>query len=404
MKMHWIPLLIALIVNLAIDFYAYRRLHRSVVWPRWAAPCYGGVSALLYGLLCVAVYFSLQQSDSSIHVAMYLLLAFYGIQGPKFVALGVYSFSWIKRFGNGLKRFFRYSALVVFLLLVVQVLWGTLVTPYTIEVKHVTIESSNLPKAFDGYRIVQFSDAHVGTYGSDTAFVSEYVDSINAQNADMICFTGDLVNRHSAEVVPFVNVFSRLHAADGVISIQGNHDYKTYYPWESNDQWMADSLRLVQMERKMGWTVNNDSIITVYRSGDSIKVIGLHSFRPPHYKMRADLRAFYPEVDNKKVYKILLQHVPYVWLSYVDPDDELALGEPLHFDLMLSGHTHAMQIQATIFGKKISPSRFVSKFWGGKYQFGDQFLYVNTGVGEVGVPMRIGVKPEITVITLKKKQ
>ncbi|MCQ2291472.1 MAG: metallophosphoesterase, partial [Muribaculaceae bacterium] len=238
----------------------------------------------------------------------------------------------------------------------------------------------------------------------DTAFVSEYVDSINAQNADMICFTGDLVNRHSAEVVPFVPVFSRLHASDGVLAVSGNHDYKTYFPWASDAEWIADSLNLVAKEKQMGWIFCDDLTRTIHRGGDSIVVMGLHSFRPPHYKMRADLRAFYPEVDNKKVYKILLQHVPYVWLSYVDPDDELALGEPLHFDLTLSGHTHAMQIQATILGKKISPSRFVSKFWGGKYQFGDQFLYVNTGVGEVGVPMRIGVKPEITVITLKKKQ
>ena len=103
-----------------------------------------------------------------------------------------------------------------------------------------------------GYRIVQFSDSHVGTYGTDTAFVSEYVDSINAQGADMICFTGDLVNRHSKEVEPFVLVLSRLHAPDGVISVLGNHDYKAYFPWASEQEWRADSLNLLAKQRQMG--------------------------------------------------------------------------------------------------------------------------------------------------------
>lgn len=395
MKLHLIPLLIALTVNLAVDIYAYRRLRRSQVWPRWAAPCYGCVSAMLYAVLCAAIFFAHQSADAPVRLAMWLLLVFYGIQGPKFLSLLVYSLSWLKALRNGVRRLVRFTATLVFGFLLIQEAWGVFVTPRTLEVRRVTLESPRLPARFDGYRIVQFSDAHVGTYGADTSFVSVYVDSINAQVADMICFTGDLVNRHSKEVEPFVPVLSRLHAPDGVVSIQGNHDYKTYYPWASEKEWLADSLNLLKKERQMEWTVCIDSTFALHRGPDSIVVVGLHSFRPPHWKIPDYLREVYPQIANPGIYKIVLQHVPYVWDNYTDT---------AHIDLMLSGHTHAMQMMLSIFGFEISPARLISPYWRGTYRNGDQWLHVNTGVGEVGIPMRIGVRPEITVITLKTKK
>ncbi len=392
MKLHWIPLLMALAVNLAIDIFAYRRLRRSRVWPRWAAPLYGGVSAGLYVVLCVAVCLSATRTDEYVRIAMYALLAFYGIQCPKIVALIIYSLSWLKCLWHGTRRLVRYTAVLVFVFLVIQEVWGTFVTTRSLEVNRVTIESELLPPAFDGYRIVQFSDAHVGTYGADTAFVAAYVDSINAQKADMICFTGDLVNRHSTEVAPFVPVLSRLRATDGVVAVPGNHDYKTYYPWTSEKEWRADSLNLTLTERKMGWTVCNDSTFALHRGADSIVVVGLHSFRPPHWRIPEYLRGVYPQIANPNIYKIVLQHVPYIWDNYTDA---------VHIDLMLSGHTHAMQMAVSLFGARISPARLISPYWGGTYRKADEALIVNTGVGEVGIPMRIGVKPEITVVTLK---
>lgn len=395
MKLHLIPLLIALAVNLAVDIYAYRRLRRSKAWPRWASKSYAVLSLALYAVLCVAICLARQTADESVRLAMWLLLAFYGIQGPKLLSLLVYSLSWLKVLRRGVRRLVRFTAIVVFGFLLLQELWGTFVTPHTLEVRHVTIESHRLPPRFDGYRIVQFSDAHVGTYGADTTFVSEYVDSINAQNADMICFTGDLVNRHSKEVEPFVPVFARLHAPDGVVAIQGNHDYKTYYPWASEQEWLADSLNLAKKERQMGWTVCVDSTFALRRGSDSIVVVGLHSFRPPHWKIPDYLREVYPQIANPDIYKIVLQHVPYIWDNYTDT---------AHIDLMLSGHTHAMQMMLSVFGFEISPARLISPYWRGTYRNGDQWLHVNTGVGEVGIPMRVGVRPEITVITLKTKK
>ena len=233
----------------------------------------------------------------------------------------------------------------------------------------------------------------MGTYGTDTTFVSEYVDSINAQHPDLICFTGDMVNRHAAEAAPFVKPFSRLHAPDGMVAIQGNHDYKEYYPWACAQQWQSDSLRLISLQRSMGFTVCHDSAFAIRRQSDSIVVVGLRNFLPPHWKIPQNLRRVYPQIQNPHIYKILLQHVPYVWDNYTDS---------AHVDLTLSGHTHAMQAAITLFGHTISPARFIHSYWGGYYRKGDESLYVNTGIGEVGMLMRIGVKPEITVITLKK--
>ena len=393
MNLHWIPLLIALIIHLAIDIVVYRKLKHKKGLPRWVAPVYAVLSALLYVPLAFAIAFVRHPSDSLFRLSMYLFLVFYGIQGPKMVAFLIYSIIYLRCVSVRVKRVARSIAGIAFVALVAMVAYAAFVTPYTIEVKHITISSPHLPAAFDGYRIVQFSDAHVGTYGTDTTFVSEYVDSINAQHPDLICFTGDMVNRHAAEAAPFVKPFSRLHAPDGMVAIQGNHDYKEYYPWACAQQWQSDSLRLISLQRSMGFTVCHDSAFAIRRQSDSIVVVGLRNFLPPHWKIPQNLRRVYPQIQNPHIYKILLQHVPYVWDNYTDS---------AHVDLTLSGHTHAMQAAITLFGRTISPARFIHSYWGGYYRKGDESLYVNTGIGEVGMLMRIGVKPEITVITLKK--
>lgn len=394
MNIHWIPLLIAFAVHAAIDVALYRDIKRAKVLPHWVAPCFKVSALLLYAVLAGAIVCAFHPSDLSFRIATYLFLLFCGIQGPKLPAWLIYWPSRRKKAGQRTRKALIATALATFATLVGVVAWSTFVTPYTIEVHRVVIESPNLPAAFNGYRIVQFSDAHVGTYGTDTSFVSQYVDTINAQHPDLICFTGDMVNRHSAEVDPFVTVLSRLHAPDGVVAIQGNHDYKDYYPWRSHRHWQSDSLRLIRQEQAMGFTVCPDSSFAIRRQADSIVVVGLTCFRPPHSRIPQNLRKVYPHIEDPNIYKIVLQHVPEVWTNYTDS---------AQVDLMLAGHTHAMQVAVPLFGTTISPARLLSRFWGGLYKNGNASLYVNTGVGEVGMPMRIGAKPEITVITLKTK-
>ena len=158
----------------------------------------------LYVPLAFAIAFVRHPSDSLFRLSMYLFLVFYGIQGPKMVAFLIYSITYLRCVSARAKRMARSIAGIAFVALVAMVAYAAFVTPYTIEVKHITISSPHLPAAFDGSRIVQCSDAHVGTYGTDTTFVSEYVDSINAQHPDLICFTGDMAVSYTHLTLPTI--------------------------------------------------------------------------------------------------------------------------------------------------------------------------------------------------------
>lgn len=283
---------------------------------------------------------------------------------------------------------------------------GVFYTRVHIDVEKVTVKSSKLPVGFDGYRIVQFSDAHVGSWGSDTTFISKLVDKINSLNPDLIVFTGDIVNRHTPELYPFVSVLSRLKAKDGVYSILGNHDYGDYMEWASPDMRTANNEELAKLETRMGWKMLNNSHDFIKHGNDSIVVIGVENWGEPPFPTYGDLSKSYPAAGdsigglNDSRFKLLLSHNPEHWNQEVTKSTNI--------DLTLSGHTHAMQMMVTLGNVKLSPSRLRYEQWGGLYERsndkGDTLkIYVNIGCGEVGIPARFGTAyPEITEITLKR--
>jgi len=281
-----------------------------------------------------------------------------------------------------------FFAILTFLL----IWWGALVGRYRIQVNEVEISVANLPDSFDGYKIVQFSDIHVGTFGSDTAFVKQLVDRINAENGDLIVFTGDIVNRKTDELLPFVSVFSELEAPDGVISILGNHDYGDYSDWPDSVSKAENMSMLYDLNKKMGWNLLSNSHEYIYNGTDSIAIIGVENVGDPPFKIYGSLKNSYPDLHDSVV-KILLTHNPAHWSQEVDGSDK-------NIALTLSGHTHAMQME--LFG--VSPAVFRYKTWGGLYndENNRHQLYVNIGTGTVGLPMRLGATPEITVFTLRK--
>ncbi len=272
---------------------------------------------------------------------------------------------------------------------------GALVNRTRCQVKEITLCFDRLPVAFDGYRMVQFSDFHVGTYGSDTTFVSEVVKTINGLNPDVIFFTGDIVNRRTDELPPFTATLSRLSAPDGVISILGNHDYGDYSEWPSA-QAKADNLtRMHALQADMGWSLLLNSSEILKRGGDSIAVVGVENWGDPPFSVYGDLGKAYPALGDS-VFKILLTHNPAHWV------EEVASCDSVEIPLSLSGHTHAMQIEVGGW----SPAKYRYPTWGGLYSDSDgsHMLYVNIGVGAVALPMRIGATPEITLITLRRCQ
>ena len=275
-------------------------------------------------------------------------------------------------------------------------LYSSAVTPYQINVSNIDIEFDNLPKAFDNYKIVQFSDLHLGSYISGSTFIDELVDSINAQNANIIVFTGDIVNRQSNEMAVYTECLKKLCSPDGVFSVLGNHDYGDYMHWESEGMKKLDVESLVSMQQRMNWTILNNSHTIIRNGNDSIALIGVENWGDPPFKMYADLSSSYPNL-NDSTFKILLSHNPAHWDAEIIYKTNIALT--------LSGHTHAMQCAFNIFGKYISPAVFRYSRWSGLYTNQEkQYLYVNSGIGEVAIPARIGVKPEITVITLHCKE
>ena len=256
-----------------------------------------------------------------------------------------------------------------------------------LQVKRQQLYLQGLPPAFDGYRVVQLSDLHLGTYGGDTAFMTRLVDSVNSLRPDLIVFTGDMVNTSAAEAVPYVQVLRRLRATDGVLSVLGNHDYMTYQPGLSPAGQRAELQTLLRAQQLMGWQVLNNAHQAIVRQGDTLYVAGVENVGKPPFPTRGNLdkalRGIPPQACT-----LLLSHDPWHWRNGV-VDNKM---QPV---LTLSGHTHALQMQIGSF----SPARWLMPEWGGLYREGEQQLYVSTGIGG-SVPYRLGAWPQIEFFTL----
>lgn len=284
--------------------------------------------------------------------------------------------------------------------------WGVCFTRNDITVNEVTISSAKIPKSFNGFRILQFSDIHSGTWGNDTTFISELVNIINSQHADVVLFTGDIINRQSSEVKPFLNILSRVKAPYGVFGVYGNHDYAGYSglsPAEQN----KDFAKLDSMLNSIGWDMLKNKTRFIRNGNDSIVLIGVENWGEPPFNQLGDLGKSYPEKADKfhglndDMFKILMTHNPNYW-------DQIVV-DISNIDLSLAGHTHAMQFMFKVGGWQWSPSKYRYPQWSGVYENKakdgtDMNLYVNIGVGEVGFPARLGAaKPELTVFTLKSE-
>lgn len=285
---------------------------------------------------------------------------------------------------------FTAAGLVLGVVSFVNVIYGATAGITRFQVKHVTYESERLPEGFDGYRIAQLSDIHIGSWQGRPEAVEKLVKLTNEQQADLIVFTGDLVNQQSHELDSFRPTLSRLQAPDGVYSVLGNHDYGTYYRWKNSRQ-EADNLQyLREQQQAMGWRLLDNSHVILHHRGDSIALIGVENDGEPPFPQHADLpRA---TEGTQGMFSILLSHNPTHWRREVLPESDI--------DLMLAGHTHAMQM--TLFGRSLASLKYPE--WSGMYREGSRALYVNIGIGYVGLPFRFGAWPEITVITLKKKR
>lgn len=257
-----------------------------------------------------------------------------------------------------------------------------------LEVKQVTYFSPDLPPYFDGYKILHFSDFHLGSFPMGTDFVEKVVEKANNEDVEMMMFTGDLVNNSAEEVRPYLKTLGQLHAPDGIFSVWGNHDYCEYDNNHSIGALKRNRKMLYGFQKQLGWTQLMNEHVTMSHGLASIEIIGVENAGNPPFSNRANLKKAMKGVD-KNAFKILLTHDPHHWRK-----EALSKG----IQLTLSGHTHAGQIQIG----RLTPARMAFKEWGGIYRRGMQMLYVSAGLGG-SFPFRLGAWPEMTVITLKRK-
>ena len=279
-------------------------------------------------------------------------------------------------------------------------LFGSLVygftNKYKYKVKHVKLAFDNLPPGFKGLKIVHFSDVHSGSFMNKKA-VEHGVEKIIAQNADLVIFSGDLVNDRAPEMQNYIDVFDKVKAPMGVYSTFGNHDYGDYVKWPYEGVTKEQNLiNLAKIHEQLGWRLMMDEHVELERNGDKIALIGIQNWsakaRFPKY---GNMKKAYAGAE-KYPFKILISHDPSHWDAQVRP-------EYSDVDLTLSGHTHGMQFGVEIPGFKWSPVQYIYKEWDGLYEDGKQKLYVNPGFGFIGYPGRVGILAEITVIELDGK-
>ncbi len=371
------------------DIYIYKMfVSRNTDCPVWKLLYFLPSLLLLAGLVYI-VFFANQRALGEKNQIGWFVIAFLSIALPKLI------FFLCSLLDLPLRYLLKWNAMPFSWLGVILgivcagcILYGAFKGKTRFDVKEVTFLSSAIPEAFEGYKLVQLSDIHIGSWMHNEKALQRAVKLINEQQPDVILFTGDLVNHRATELNGFQHILAGMKAKDGVYSVLGNHDYGPYYPWKSaKDQ--ADNLKeLQQREADMGWILLNNCHTRLHRGNDSITLIGVENWGLPPFNGRGDLKKAMQGAG--KGFKILMSHNPTHWKAEVVPETDI--------DLTLAGHTHAMQLAVG----QHSPSSWIYKEWKGMYKEGRQHLYVNVGLGFIGIPFRFGAWPEITVITLKR--
>jgi predicted MPP superfamily phosphohydrolase len=284
-------------------------------------------------------------------------------------------------------------ALIVAAIPFVGLLFGLTRGRHHYQVHKETLYFPDLPEAFDGFKITQLSDIHAGSFTSEKG-VNKGIDLVNAQHSDLILFTGDLVNNQASEMDPWITTFAKLKAPYGKYSVLGNHDYGDYMKWDSEAAKANNLVDLKGVHKKIGFRLLLDESVQIEKDGQSIALIGVENWGKGGFHKYGNLENAVKNVDDNQV-KILMSHDPSHW-------EAKTLNHLKHIHLTLAGHTHGAQFGIELFGFKWSPIKYVYKQWAGLYKQKDRYLYVNRGFGFLGLKGRVGIWPEITVITLKR--
>lgn len=299
-------------------------------------------------------------------------------------------------FGNSIRQISRSDlilqvGLILSIIPFISIVYGIGFGKYNYQIEKVNLSFPNLPEAFAGVKIIQISDMHLGSMAGKPEKLEKAVKLINKQQADYVLFTGDLVNNLASELPEFIPVLKKIEAREGKYAILGNHDYGEYLNWESEEAHQQNMNDLFQHHKDAGFQLLRNESVVLERNGQEIGLAGVENWGLPPFPQYGDLQKAYSGVKDLD-FKILMSHDPSHWEAAVIPQSD--------FDLTLSGHTHGMQFAIRIPGWRWSPVKMKYPRWGGLYREGDQYLYVNIGLGFIAFPGRVGTPPEITLFTL----
>jgi predicted MPP superfamily phosphohydrolase len=394
---------------LFIEFYSYQAF-RTLIKLRWVLVSYQVISLLLL----IFIIYSFTQFDRSVGQTrqfMFITGLMLLIYVPKIVLTLIMFGEDIFRVGASILNYFMYNAprkemmpdrrkfvsqiaLGLAAVPFLSLIYGIFEGKYNFKVIKQTVFFPDLPDAFDGFRITQISDVHSGSF--DNAEKINYaIDLINEQEADMILFTGDIVNTHATEMHPWLNAFNRIkNYKYGKFSILGNHDYGEYVNWPSEKQKEENFQQIKKLYGDIGFKLMLNEHAYIEKGDDKIALVGVENWGV-NFKKVGDLNKASQNLTQDD-FKIVMSHDPSHW------DAEIK-NHPKNFHLTLSGHTHGMQFGIEIPGYfKWSLAQYIYKQWAGLYEEAGKYIYVNRGFGFHAYPGRVGIMPEITVIELKK--
>lgn len=285
------------------------------------------------------------------------------------------------------------AALVMTVAILLVIIFGLTRGRHFYRVKKEILYFPDLPVAFDGFTITQISDIHSGSLRSKKG-VRKGINLANAQNSDLLLFTGDLVNNMASEMDPWVAEFAELKAPYGKYAVLGNHDYGDYIKWSDVSLKAANLKRLKEIHAEMGFKLLLNETVILTKQGERIALIGVENWGKGGFHQYGNLQKAAANLPEN-IFKVLMSHDPSHW-------DEVNIDPEQHIHLTLAGHTHGMQFGVELFGFKWSPIQYFYKQWAGLYQRDGKYLYVNRGFGYHGLKGRVGVWPEITVLVLKR--
>ena len=395
--------IILLAVFFIIEIYVYQAI-RNITTNNYIRIGYWVFTLLAYGIILYWILtfnrasrdhqqIQLMVSAMMIFVLPKLLSVIFLLIGDftRFVEFGFKYFTAKENYFPERRKFISTTALAAAGIFSALAIDGIIFGKYRHTVRKVKLRFKNLPENFKGYKIVQISDVHSGSFFNPQK-LQKAIDLINEQDADVVLFTGDMVNNYADEFKPFIPLFKSIKAKDGTFSVLGNHDYGDYGAWNSREEKAQNIPTLKNYQAEAGFKMLRNENIALEKNGEKIYLLGVENWGIKPFPQYGDLDKALKGVPEDAI-KVLMSHDPTHF-------DEVVKKHKTHVHLTLSGHTHGMQFGLDLKNIKWSPVKFKYKKWADLYESEGKYLYVNRGFGVIAYPGRVGINPEITVIEL----